>query len=88
MSEADGLINAEYSTKPQALNTAASRRVLYDALTELKMNVIAARLKMRSEALELDFDRVSQDPAENDNNGDDGTPPDDNPIDPNAHVGD
>ena len=85
---ADALITAEYRTKPQALNTAASRRVLYDALTELKMNVVAARVKMRAETLELNFERISQNPTE-DNTGDDGGVPDnDTPIDPNANVGD
>ena len=86
LSEADGLIDAEYGTKPQALNTAASRRVLYDALTELKMNVVAARLKTRAEALELDFDRVSQNPV--DNSDDDGVVTTEAPLDTNSTVGD
>ncbi|MBQ4471923.1 MAG: hypothetical protein II942_01580 [Alphaproteobacteria bacterium] len=86
LSEADGLIDAEYGTKPQALNTAASRRVLYDALTELKMNVVAARLKLRSEALELNFDRISENPVTD--SDDDGPLTSEVPLDTNSTVGD
>ncbi|MBQ3695696.1 MAG: hypothetical protein II938_01835 [Alphaproteobacteria bacterium] len=48
-------ISAEYKTKPQALNTLASRRALHDALLLLKINVMAARTRVRAEILELDF---------------------------------
>ncbi len=55
LGEIDEKISADYKNKPSALNSAASRRALHDALLLLKMNVMAARTKLRSETLELDF---------------------------------
>ena len=55
LADVDKKIDAEYDSKPQALNTLASRRALHDALLLLKLNVLAARTRLRSEMLELDF---------------------------------
>jgi len=74
LTDADQRINAEYGTKPKALNTAASRRVLHDALMLLKMNVMAARAKMRAETLELDFKPLKEDPDDDDDDTEPTTP--------------
>lgn len=63
LAEADTRITAEYGSKTQAVSTVAARRVLYDALMYLKMNVLAARTKTRAEAMELDFKAVTADPT-------------------------
>lgn len=55
LADVETAISAEYGSKPKALNTVANRRVLHDALMLLKLNVIAARTRLRSEILELDF---------------------------------
>ena len=60
LSKADGLIDAEYGSKPKALNTVAARRALHDALMLLKIDVMAARAKIRAETLELDFKPLKQ----------------------------
>ena len=62
LAEADGRISANYDSKTDAVATVAARRVLYDALMFLKMNVMAARTKLRAEAMELDFEPVTTDP--------------------------
>ncbi len=62
LGEIDGKISADYKNKPSALNSVASRRALYDALLLLKMNVMAARTKLRSETLELDFKPMTKEP--------------------------
>ena len=67
LAEADSRIKAEYGSKTQAVNTVSARRVLYDALMYLKMNVLAARTKTRAETLELDFKPVEKDPVGNNN---------------------
>jgi hypothetical protein len=55
LGEIESKISADYKNKPSALNSVASRRALHDALLLLKMNVMAARTKLRAETLELDF---------------------------------
>ncbi len=62
LGEIEKKISADYKNKPSALNTVASRRALYDALLLLKMNVMAARTKLRSETLELDFKPMTREP--------------------------
>ena len=62
LGEIENRISADYSTKPAALNTVAARRVLNDALWALKANVMAARTKLRSETLELDFKPMTRAP--------------------------
>lgn len=73
LGEIESRISAAYDNKPQALNTVASRRALYDALLLLKMNVVAARTKLRAETLELDFKPKKQEaedtPPEEDDGG-------------------
>ena len=69
LSKVEQSISAEYKTKPQALNTVAARRVLHDALLLLKVNVMAARTRLRSEVLELDFKpKTTTDEEEEENN--------------------
>lgn len=63
LAEADTRISPDYTNKTSAVSTVASRRVLYDALMFLKMNVMAARAKMRAETMELDFKPVTKDPV-------------------------
>ncbi len=55
LAEIDSEITAQYDSATTALATLASRMAVYDALLVLRMNVIAARTKMRAETLELDF---------------------------------
>lgn len=55
LGSAESGISENYDNKPGALNTLASRRALYDALLLLKINVMAARTKLRAHILELDF---------------------------------
>jgi len=62
LGEIESKISADYKNKPSALNTVASRRALYDALLLLRMNVMAARTKLRSETLELDFKPMTREP--------------------------
>ena len=69
LGEVEEKISADYKNKPSALNSAASRRALHDALLLLKMNVVAARTKLRSETLELDF-KVKTKKSEDDDGGD------------------
>ena len=61
LAEVDGKVSGEYGSQPQALNSLAARRVLNDALLLLKMNVVAARAKMRASALELEFKPLTRD---------------------------
>lgn len=62
LASADARVSGEYGSKTQAVASVAARRVLYDSLMYLKMNVMAARTKMRSEAMELDLKPVTKDP--------------------------
>lgn len=64
LASADAKVTAEYDSKTQAVATLAARRVLYDALMYLKMNVMAARTKMRAETLELDFKPLTTTPTD------------------------
>ena len=74
LGEIDKKISADYKNKPSALNSVASRRALHDALLLLKMNVMAARTRLRAETLELDFKTKTQrndDGDDGDGSGDD-----------------
>ena len=62
LGEVENRISADYKNKPSALNSVASRRALHDALLLLKMNVMAARTKLRAETLELDFRPMTREP--------------------------
>ena len=64
LGKVDDAISADYSNKPSALSTLASRRALYDALLLLKSNVVAARTKMRAEILEVDFKQKTEENKE------------------------
>ena len=55
LAASDAKFKADYNTLPSALASVASRRAQHDALMVLKLNVMAARNKMRSEAMEVDF---------------------------------
>jgi len=55
LADVDAKIDAKYDNLPSSLAAEASRRALYGALTQLKLSVVAARVKTRSEALELEF---------------------------------
>jgi len=66
LAQVDSKITPDYTNKTGAISTLAARRVVYDALMFLKMNIMAARTKMRAETLELDFKPVETNPTEND----------------------
>ncbi len=55
LADVDAKIDAKYDNLPSSLSAEASRRALFGALMQLKLSIVAARTKMRSEALELEF---------------------------------
>lgn len=66
LNKIEGDVVAKYDNKTSSLNTFASRRSMYNALLLLRMNVAAARTKLRAHILELDFKPKTEDDDSND----------------------